>query len=63
MNSKRYPERAKHGFIKEVVIYAKVNQMSAKVASRHFNVCKNSIYHAARRMGVSLTMADKKPSV
>ena len=63
MNSKKYPERVKHGLIKEVVLFASVNQMSAKVASRHFSVPANSIYHAARRMGVSLNRADKKPAV
>lgn len=63
MNTKRYPERAKHGFIKEVVLFASVNQMPAKTAARHFSVSANSVYHAARRMGVSLNRADKKPAV
>jgi hypothetical protein len=63
MNTKRYPERAKHGLIKEVVLFASVNHMSVKMASRHFSVPTNSIYHAARRMGVSLKRADKKPAV
>jgi hypothetical protein len=63
MTPKKYPERAKHGFIKEVVIFASVNHMPAKVAARHFCVSPNSVYWAARRMGVSLKRADKKPSV
>jgi hypothetical protein len=63
MNTKKYPARAKHGFIKEVVLFASVNQMPAKVAARHFSVSPNSVYWAARRMGVSLNRADKKPAV
>jgi hypothetical protein len=50
----RYPERTKHGTIKEVVLYAQVNHLPAKMASRHFSVPVNSIYWAARRMGIKL---------
>ena len=63
MTSKKYPERAKHGYIKEVVLFASVNHMNAKVAARHFSVSANCVYWAARRLGVSLNKADKKPAV
>jgi hypothetical protein len=64
-NKSRYPERAKHGLIKEVVLFASVNQMPVKAVARHFSVNPNSVYWAARRMGVVLksAKADKKPSV
>jgi hypothetical protein len=64
-NKSRYPERAKHGFIKEVVLFASVNHMPVKTVARHFSVSPNSVYWAARRMGVVLksSKADKKPAV
>ena len=46
--------KAKYGLMKEVVIFAQMNGMPAKTASRHFNVNVNSLYWAARRMGVTL---------
>jgi hypothetical protein len=48
------PKRHPHGAIKEVVMQAKMNDMSVPQASRHFQVNRNSIYWAARRMGVQL---------
>jgi hypothetical protein len=63
MNTKKYPERAKHGLVKEAVVFASVNHMTAKAVARHFSVPANSVYWAARRMGVSLNKADNKPAV
>ena len=47
-------KRNPHGYIKDVVLQAKVNDMSVPQAARHFSVNRNSIYWAARRMGVQL---------
>lgn len=64
-NKPCYPIRAKHGLIKEVVLYASVNHLAAREAARHFSVSANSVYWAARRMGISLrrVRADKPPAL
>ena len=54
-------KRAVHGSIKDVVVFAQVNNMSAPAVARHFKVCRNSIYHAARRMGVRLASVQRGP--
>jgi transposase len=46
--------KVKYGYIKEVVVLASVNGMSARVAAKHFKVNPYSIYRTARRMGVRL---------
>lgn len=60
MNKSCYPTRKKHGLIKEVVLFAKVNQMPARAAARHFSVPINSVYWAARRMGIKLEPSTRK---
>lgn len=54
--------RAKFGSIKEIVLTTQVNGMTAKYASRHFRVSSNSIYWAARRMGIQLARDRKGPA-
>lgn len=56
--TKRHP----HGSIKDVVMQAKVNDMSVPQAARHFQVNRNSIYWAARRMGVQLKVLKVRKS-
>lgn len=48
-------KKVKYGYIKEVVMLASVNGMSARVAAKHFKVNPYSIYCTARRMGVRLS--------
>lgn len=43
-----------YGTIKYVVTQASINDMSVPQAARHFQVNRNSIYWAARRMGIKL---------
>jgi hypothetical protein len=50
----RYPTRTKHGTIKDVVLYAKMNNMGAPAVAKHFSVPVNSVYRACHRMGVRL---------
>lgn len=50
----RYPERTKYGTMKEVILFAQLNNMSAKPAAQHFGVPVNSVYHACYRMGIRL---------
>jgi len=50
----RYPERTKYGTMKEVVLFAQMNEMGAPAAARHFSVPVNSVYCTCRRMGVRL---------
>ena len=54
-------ERQKWGSIREVVLQARINNMPAKVAARHFKVSANSIYWCARRMKVSLPPQKRGP--
>lgn len=49
-----YPLRTKHGKIKDVVLFAQMNEMPAPTAAAHFDVPVNSVYCACRRMGVRL---------
>jgi hypothetical protein len=50
----RYPVRTKHGTIKDIVLFAKMNDISAPAAAKHFSVPVNSVYRACDRMGVRL---------
>lgn len=50
----RYPERTKYGTMKEVIVFAQMNDMPASKAAQHFGVPVNSVYHACYRMGVRL---------
>ncbi len=40
--------------IREVVLFARVNDMTAPTVARRFQVPVNSVYGVARRMGVRL---------
>jgi|Laugrefabdmm15dn_1035133.scaffolds.fasta_scaffold83379_2 hypothetical protein len=50
----RYPDRTKYGTMKQVVLFAQMNNMPASNVAKHFNVPVNSVYHACYRMGVRL---------
>ena len=52
--------KVKYGYIKQVVMFAGVNGMSARVAARHFKVKPYSVYSVARRMGVKLPTRKKE---
>jgi hypothetical protein len=54
MKSVCYPARAKHGLIKEVVLFARVNDMTAQQVAARFLVNLSSVRRQAKRMGVSL---------
>lgn len=54
MKSVSYPQRAKHGLIKEVVIFARVNDMTAQQVASRFLVNLSSVRRQAKRMGVVL---------
>jgi hypothetical protein len=56
MKSVSYPARAKHGLIKEVVIFARMNDMTAQQASSRFLVNLSSVRRQAKRMGVNLRL-------
>ena len=51
---KRLKPHSKWGKVREVVIIAQMNDMTAAQASARFNFPKRSIYTAARRMGIRL---------
>jgi hypothetical protein len=40
--------------MKEVIVFAQMNDMPASKAAQHFGVPVNSVYHACYRMGVRL---------
>lgn len=50
----RYPERTKYGTMKEVIMFAQMNNLPANTAAKHFGVPVNSVYHACYRMGIRL---------
>jgi hypothetical protein len=56
MKSVSYPARAKHGLIKEVVIFARMNDMTAQQVSSRFLVNLSSVRRQAKRMGVNLRL-------
>lgn len=51
---KSIQKHSKWGKVREVVIIAQMNDMTAAQASARFNFPKRSIYTAARRMGIRL---------
>ena len=50
----KYPNRAKHGSMSEIVLFAKMNDMAARPVAERFGVSVNSVYRASYRMGVRL---------
>lgn len=51
------------GNIKQFVVLAKMHDMTAEQAARHFNAKRNSIYIAAQRLGIKLKSPYAKAQV